>query len=371
MSRRCWCAILVAAMLFFACALVAVGVAEARLKPKLRMCSKSVLLRAWPRQMCRVLRVHDAINASGLLLSPVLFLNCTAPRSAERWAVSFTQLFNVDSDLSENTRKREAAMRERVASLPLVNIGVRDAVRSTDPTSSSWEDQAIYDSLTDLQSLYVDEECDGIATAIGAVYGVCGAGAIVTCMIGLVCLTGCGDRRGAATVVAGDVGGAGGPGLGVMADVSDVARRCRCGATASLTAMVCQRCDAALIEGVRANAFHFAPSGHDGDDDSGERSGGDAEQADKLCPVCLEGFKAGDELVALPCVHLFHVECVAAWLENKVACPTCQSPLAESAKRVEKALQDATLQASPTKSARSLAKSSSSGRKRRRRRRGL
>ena len=383
--RRRHCFVLFAAvMMLFAAALVGAAIAETRFEPKLRMCAESVVRRSWPRQVCHVLRVHDVVNASGLVLSPALFLNCSTSRSPERWAVSFTQLFSIDDELSEETRARALATRMRVASLAMVNAGFRDADKSTDPTSDSWETQGIFDSPTDLRSLYDNEKCDEIATAIGAVFGVCGAGAIVTCLTGLVCFTGSGGPGGGgggAAVGAGDdgVGRAGARARApvVMADVSDAGRRCRCGASASLTAMICPRCDAVLIDGVRANAFRFVSTGHNNkndddndDDDNDEASdGSDAEESGKLCPVCLEAFKGGEELVALPCAHVFHIECVAAWLESKVTCPTCQSPLAESAKRVEKALQDAPLEAPPAAAAtRAKGKRSRGGRKHRRRR---
>lgn len=131
-------------------------------------------------------------------------------------------------------------------------------------------------------------------------------------------------------------------------DVSDAGRRCRCGALAPFEAMVCSKCDAVLLDGVRANAFRFAaPDDKDDDDDDDDKEKSASEDDGRLCPVCLEEFKVGDELVALPCAHVFHLECVARWLESQVACPSCQTPMAESSKRVDKALRDAPLQPPP------------------------
>lgn len=43
------------------------------------------------------------------------------------------------------------------------------------------------------------------------------------------------------------------------------------------------------------------------------------------CAICLEEIvrEKGDAL-ALPCGHVFHEECVTAWLQRKQKCPTCQ-----------------------------------------------
>lgn len=42
------------------------------------------------------------------------------------------------------------------------------------------------------------------------------------------------------------------------------------------------------------------------------------------CAVCLELFKAGENLVHLPCAHKFHVRCLVPWLENNAHCPCCR-----------------------------------------------
>lgn len=46
------------------------------------------------------------------------------------------------------------------------------------------------------------------------------------------------------------------------------------------------------------------------------------------CPVCLEEIvRENDDAMALPCGHVFHDECVSAWLKRKQTCPTCQIPV--------------------------------------------
>ncbi|KAL3535952.1 hypothetical protein ACH5RR_004413 [Cinchona calisaya] len=42
------------------------------------------------------------------------------------------------------------------------------------------------------------------------------------------------------------------------------------------------------------------------------------------CSVCLEQFKAGENLMRLPCGHRFHSRCLVPWLENNAYCPCCR-----------------------------------------------
>mmetsp|Transcript_35210 Transcript_35210/g.81147 ORF Transcript_35210/g.81147 Transcript_35210/m.81147 type:complete len:203 (-) Transcript_35210:89-697(-) len=50
----------------------------------------------------------------------------------------------------------------------------------------------------------------------------------------------------------------------------------------------------------------------------------------KTCPCCLEDFQSGSQVAVLPCLHVFHEECVARWSfaassGPKAACPTCRA----------------------------------------------
>ena len=58
-------------------------------------------------------------------------------------------------------------------------------------------------------------------------------------------------------------------------------------------------------------------------------SGGD----DASCPICLEEYAAGDELITFPCAHVYHAKCGTEWLRQKPNCPTCQFDVAEALKR--------------------------------------
>ena len=43
------------------------------------------------------------------------------------------------------------------------------------------------------------------------------------------------------------------------------------------------------------------------------------------CAICMEGFRARERLLRLPCGHLFHSACVRPWLERTNTCPLCRA----------------------------------------------
>ncbi|KAJ8504524.1 hypothetical protein OPV22_005410 [Ensete ventricosum] len=48
------------------------------------------------------------------------------------------------------------------------------------------------------------------------------------------------------------------------------------------------------------------------------------------CAVCLSEFEDDEELRLLPrCSHVFHTDCIGAWLASHVTCPVCRANLAE------------------------------------------
>eukprot|EP00929_Paragymnodinium_shiwhaense_P062599 TRINITY_DN31252_c0_g1_i2.p1 TRINITY_DN31252_c0_g1~~TRINITY_DN31252_c0_g1_i2.p1 ORF type:complete len:208 (-),score=46.58 TRINITY_DN31252_c0_g1_i2:187-810(-) len=51
----------------------------------------------------------------------------------------------------------------------------------------------------------------------------------------------------------------------------------------------------------------------------------------KECELCLEDYVAGDELLRLPCMHLFHASCVSEWLRKSGTCPVCQMDACQAA----------------------------------------
>ncbi|XP_069101835.1 E3 ubiquitin-protein ligase Arkadia-like isoform X1 [Argopecten irradians] len=50
---------------------------------------------------------------------------------------------------------------------------------------------------------------------------------------------------------------------------------------------------------------------------------GDDEQPEK-CTICLSEFEETEDVRRLPCMHLFHIECVDQWLTSNKKCPICR-----------------------------------------------
>lgn len=51
---------------------------------------------------------------------------------------------------------------------------------------------------------------------------------------------------------------------------------------------------------------------------------------DAVCCICLARYADNDELRELPCIHVFHVECVDKWLKINASCPLCKTELGEN-----------------------------------------
>ncbi|KMT09977.1 hypothetical protein BVRB_5g121930 [Beta vulgaris subsp. vulgaris] len=45
------------------------------------------------------------------------------------------------------------------------------------------------------------------------------------------------------------------------------------------------------------------------------------------CSICLERFELGEEVIKLPCLHVFHSNCIVRWLERILICPFCRFKL--------------------------------------------
>ncbi|CAK0903539.1 unnamed protein product, partial [Prorocentrum cordatum] len=48
------------------------------------------------------------------------------------------------------------------------------------------------------------------------------------------------------------------------------------------------------------------------------------------CLICLEDFGDGDDVMTLPCLHIYHKKCVEQWLGCDNSCPVCKTPIGGS-----------------------------------------
>ena len=72
------------------------------------------------------------------------------------------------------------------------------------------------------------------------------------------------------------------------------------------------------------------------------------DEEDPTCTICLCEFEEGEDMTTLPCLHLFHKECLEQWLREKGTCPMCNIGVEELLRRQQEAeqrlLQEAGLQ---------------------------
>lgn len=47
----------------------------------------------------------------------------------------------------------------------------------------------------------------------------------------------------------------------------------------------------------------------------------------KKCLICLEDYKIGDDSIILPCIHIFHAECIKKWMKKQNICPICKNKI--------------------------------------------
>ena len=45
------------------------------------------------------------------------------------------------------------------------------------------------------------------------------------------------------------------------------------------------------------------------------------------CVICMIDFCIGDSIRYLPCMHIYHKECIDDWLLRSFTCPTCMEPV--------------------------------------------
>lgn len=61
---------------------------------------------------------------------------------------------------------------------------------------------------------------------------------------------------------------------------------------------------------------------HDGSKD--ETQGTEEEPH---CSICLSEYEEGEQLVCLPCKHVYHEDCISSWCTNHIRCPLCNLDL--------------------------------------------
>jgi hypothetical protein len=44
------------------------------------------------------------------------------------------------------------------------------------------------------------------------------------------------------------------------------------------------------------------------------------------CTICMETLHDGDRVSSMPCHHVFHADCLKAWVQRRSLCPLCKSP---------------------------------------------
>lgn len=93
-------------------------------------------------------------------------------------------------------------------------------------------------------------------------------------------------------------------------------------------------------QGVSASAkeqwdrFEFHPDGkgygslsHMEDLEKASKAPHSKEEDEPHCSICLGEYEEGENLVCLPCKHVYHEDCVSSWCSNHTRCPLCNFDL--------------------------------------------
>jgi hypothetical protein len=79
--------------------------------------------------------------------------------------------------------------------------------------------------------------------------------------------------------------------------------------------------DSAVNQGPKNHDYDYDYD-HDQDKDKVQ----DNEKEKEKCIVCMEAFVIGEQIMRLPCQHIFHQVCATSWLRVKGACPIDNNP---------------------------------------------
>lgn len=88
-----------------------------------------------------------------------------------------------------------------------------------------------------------------------------------------------------------------------------------------------------VIPSSSSSSLPHHPSGGRSDRSSLElrKGGGDTDGEhhlkDAACSICLCEYEEGESLSKLPCGHIYHDNCITAWVERHVRCPLCNFDL--------------------------------------------
>ena len=84
--------------------------------------------------------------------------------------------------------------------------------------------------------------------------------------------------------------------------------------------------DASALAALPVTAYRRKPQQADGAGGPASASASTSAAAATECAVCLSELADGEKVRALPsCGHVFHVECVDAWLRSRTTCPVCRA----------------------------------------------
>ncbi|RLN22737.1 RING-H2 finger protein ATL44-like [Panicum miliaceum] len=82
--------------------------------------------------------------------------------------------------------------------------------------------------------------------------------------------------------------------------------------------------DASALAALPVTAYRRKPQQADGGGSAASAS--TSADGPTECAVCLSELADGEKVRALPsCGHVFHVECVDAWLRSRTTCPMCRA----------------------------------------------